>query len=824
MGNEPNLVLPVGPQSAEIMFILDSATEDEEKSGQAFCGDNEKQIKSLCKGVGINYEKTYRTTYLKQKLGYNGPKKKLRDESINEARAIRDYDAILKNEIFTFKPKVIVPLGELSLNFIAGEKSITKFRGSILPLRSDHRIENYNPKIIPTLAPRFYQIDPRVKVYVSLDFEKIAKQAQLNGFRKSEPLLWIADTMDKFSNFIERHKDREWGVFDIETKFNIPVCIGFCFSDDEACCVPLVDTEVDDTNELFLWKQVNNLLRNKKWVNQNIKFDLQKLTRYGFEIPEENIIGDTAIRSNIIYPEFPKNLAFLNSIYTDMPYYKDEGKESKERKTLYTYCAKDCLSTRKVYLEQELEIKEFGLEDFYKQIWNLFWPYVKMENRGIRIDRERHKSLLAKYDMEYDLHRDWLQKKTYKGFNPHSPDQVAKLIYKEWEIKEQKNRKTGSLETGEETLEYLLRTECAEDKHAQLVLELIIGCRKLHKVIEYCETIIHPDGRLRGSWDLGGTNTGRTSCKGTTDYRLYFDRKDKKWKFTDCGRSLQTITKHGFKLLGEWYGKDLRSIFVPSPNYVFAEGDLSAAEARVDAVLSEDYELLKTYDIPPGIHVKTGEWIFGRIIDKKKEPDLYHISKTVRHAGERNMGASRCMMILAPFGNFNLEFCEAALYKFHDNQPNIRQVFHSEVIDFVRNNRYLISPHGRRRGFFGKMEQETFNDAISMLPQATVSDQLKFSIPLIEEEMPGIRFLSENHDGLLVEIKRDEVDKFQEVFSKITSREIDFRNCSIKRDFLLTIPCEVSSGESWDDMRELKVNEKREKQVQEDNEIDNVAI
>ena len=808
MGEEKNLVLPIGPESADVMLILDSATDEEAKLGRAFSGTNEKQLRPLCKGAGIIYDTTYRTLYIKQNLSYNGPKKKLREAAIAEAKLEKDYDTILWEEILSAKPKVIVPLGELSLQFIAGEKSISKFRGSILPLREDHRrklgVSKYNPKILPTLPPKYFFVDPKVKLYVSVDFSKVAHLLNNGNVPDVEDVVWVADTIDKLNNFAERHRNAEWGVFDIETKFNIPVCIGFCFSDHEAICVPLVDNEVDNTHEIMLWKTVDELLRSKKWVNQNIKFDIQKLMRFGFQIP--NIIGDTAIRSNILYPEFPKNLAFLNSIYTNIPYYKDEGKDAKDRKQLYLYCAKDCLSTYRIYKEQEAELEEFNLKPFESKINTLFWPYVRMEERGIRVDESRLRKLTAKYDLEYDIHRSWLEKKTYKGFNPHSPDQVSKLLYGEFELKEQRNRKTDSLETGEETIEYLLTRYCQDDRHKQLVLQLIVGCRKLHKVIEYCETVIHPDFRLRGSWDIGGTNTGRTACRGTTDYKMYKSYKDKHWRFTDCGRSIQTIGKHGFKLLGEWYGKDLRSIFVPSPGFILVEGDLAAAEARVDAVLAEDYDILKTYDIPPGVHIKTGEWIFGRLIDKKKEPDLYHIAKTIRHAGERNMFPQRCMMILAPFGNFSLQFCEEALTKFHSNQPNIRKIFHEEVHSFVQRHHYLISPHGRRRSFYGELNNETYNEAISVLPQCTVSDHMKFSMPMIEERMPGIRILAESHDSLLAEIKKDELEKYANIFKEIVTRPINFNTCSLSRDFELSIPCEMSySEDSWQEMIDFKI-------------------
>ena len=105
---------------------------------------------------------------------------------------------------------------------------------------------------------------------------------------------------------------------------------------------------------------------------------------------------------------------------------------------------------------------------------------------------------------------------------------------------------------------------------------------------------------------------------------------------------------------------------MPSRGYSFVEIDLSQAEARVDAVLANNFRILEVFDGPIGIHRLTGSWVYGmeNPLDIKKGTLEYHMSKTVRHAGERNMGAGRLMaMTQRP-----MKECERILKVFHSYQ------------------------------------------------------------------------------------------------------------------------------------------------------------
>jgi hypothetical protein len=395
--------------------------------------------------------------------------------------------------------------------------------------------------------------------------------------------------------------------------------------------------------------------------------------------------------------------------------------------------------------------------------------------------------------------------------NPLSSTVVQKLVYEElgWEVVRgvKHSKKTGKPSADEESLEILMWSSRCNSSMGKHILRTIIDCRKLHKCIEFLELPTYPDGRHRSEFNLAGAETGRTTSGETTDYYLYFDKG--KIKLGNLGFAFQRLGKHGFAVDGVTYGKDLRSIFVPSPGYSFVECDLSQAEARVDAVLAKDFEILAVFDTPTGIHRLTGSWVFDCPPSEIKKNDLvdgvdrYHVSKTVRHAGERNMTATRLMMMIAK----EKTFCAKILDTFHKNQPNIRGVFHRDIREQIQKDRLLVAPNGRRRDFFGRINEDTINQGISQLPQAIVTDYMKAAIArAVPAAADYVRPLSEAHDGFFVEVLKGREEEWARLFKTTVEVGIDFRTCSLARDFELVIPCEAEvSKTNWQEMKGLKI-------------------
>lgn len=790
-----------GFSNAKVMLIGDTGSDEDNNTGLALSGYTKTLLGHFCRDNGLNVDEMWLTLFIKER----GSQKKFEE---NEDLVSDHYREILVNEIKEIRPNIICPLNELSFRYTTGHQGIRKFRGSVLPARFD--LFGFPLRAIPILGPNpFLNEDHKLRFITRLDFGKVARNVEKTGLIEEVGHVWVAKSSEQVRQFFSRHyRKADYVVFDIETYCDLPTCISFCFDGNESCTIPILDWNISQDTRVMMLREVMTLLASPlPKVNQNIKFDWKKLERLGIKV--ENVQGDTLLAASCLYAEFPKNLGFLTSLYTDMPYFKDEGKQFDpsihNRDRLYLYCAKDSLATHQIYREQQKELVELGVDKVYRNIIEILPLYKKAEENGLRIDLSRRSQLLDKYETLFNIQLYKLQLLCGEPINPLSPTQVSRIVYEELEYKRVrgvKSNKSGGLSTDEESLELLAWIGHHKGtREGKEILRTIVNCRKIHKIIEILELDLHPDERMRNEFKLGGTENGRTSASSTTDNLIKIVKN--KLKAVDLGHSFQTIGKHGFEMDGEELGKDVRSMYVPSRGYSFVECDLSQAEARVDAVLAKDFDILSVFDGPVGIHRLTGSWLFGCAPeDIKKGTRQYHEAKIARHAGERNMTAERLLMMI----HQEINVCNNILRTLHDNQPNIRQVFHREIRYEVQNKKCLVAPNGRRRDFYGRFDEPQVNEAISFLPQAIVSDQLKFSLRATYDKCDYARPLVEAHDGFLGEVPIGREREYAEEFKKNVEKPIDFRTCTLSREFELVIPMEAeSSNENWQLLKKLEI-------------------
>jgi DNA polymerase I-like protein with 3'-5' exonuclease and polymerase domains/uracil-DNA glycosylase len=836
-----------GYGSAEIFFLSGFPSKTDLLNGLALTGHAESTLNTFLYPHKLNLKNCYRSSFIKEQLSFSGNNSKKVKDAVDKMD-VEGYLDILYEEIKEVAPNLIVPLDDVALGAVfphinglhkpKGRKHwVYCYRGSILPLRADFSERlGRSIKVIPTLHPTQLEIDWTARAYVQLDYVKIKEWMNSTQPIEEYGLTWVARTAVEFERFLMRaySKNPKRVSFDIETYGGMITCISFCFDSYEACTVPLNDYSLSLAERVLLHRLVGRVLADTKIEknNQNIKYDWIILERFGFKI--NNVRSDTMLKGALLYPELPKGLDFYTSIYTPIPYYKDEGKEFNpklhSRDRLYIYCAKDSLSAQIISEKEDVELEENNLKELYEtEVAPSILIYKNIDETGLLVDDSVRTHLLNKYEALYDSNLSLLRGLCGNdSFNPASPKQVGELVYET--LKYPARRKTlengtTSFVTNKETLDDLL-INCAGNNKAGAVgvsiLSRVIVCRKLAKIIEYIETPLHPDGTFRGSSNLSGTETGRSSFSKTIDEIILRTPRNNKWT-RRLGRSLQTITKHGFQIdddIFEDFGDskiadDLRTMFVPHKNYVFIEGDGSGAEARAVFVLAEDYDGLESMDKKPKIHAKTAALLFNVDVNTitKDFPSIpkvgiayYDMGKRVRHAGNYDMGAFR----LAQMTHLPLAECQAMLDKFHQANPSLRGVFHKEVFDFVSKHRYLITPYGRRRDFFAKFSKDLLKEALAYIPQSLISDITKFTMPRITSELPGYmtkyKFVTEQHDGILAEVHKDYAVGYVESFKRLYERKVDFRKGSLPRDFDLVIPAEMAmSSENWKNLIEFKI-------------------
>lgn len=801
-------------QPSKILVVGDYPTANEYLQNYSFSSSAGSLLANLFGPYKINTRALYKTHYYKVPIpGYSSPIKKIKAKAVENVRAMENWDKMILEEIQAISPNVILCMGELALQGLTYEKGISKWRGSILHLHD--RFERPKIKVIPTFSPReIWEQGEHPFTYVQWDCGKAARIMEYNERYQPNENIWIAKNTQEIRNWYYRTLNSEYYTLDIETHHGFVTCIGFSHNGTEAFSIPLlVGPSRDYHDRGSSYRTIREILSSKvPKVNQNIKYDWTVLEQYG--MPVNNIIGDTMLMAHTIYPEFEKGLGFLNSIYTDLPYYKDEGKKFDPKihsiDRLLKYNARDALCTWQIWKLQQDDARAFNVQGFYeKNVHPAFFTYKKMDQVGIRVDDNQRKKLIAKYQPQFDELQTTINLIAEETINVNSPTQVGRFVYEILGCPKQTHQTNSGIQaysTDEDSIEELYVHKISDSGRRKVLRSLILA-RKIGKVISFLNSPISPDGRMRTSYKLQGTENGRTSAGKSIEPYFYVDHKRGKVREKECGGSYQTIPKHGYEFGKDRIGADLRTIFVPSPGYCFIDGDQSQAEDRVVCTLADDTEglaiLNKTFynynsqGLKDDRHTLTAMLVTGKKFELITKDDRQERGKKPRHAGNLGAGAG----ILSLFTHLPIGICKDIMEKFHATNPKIRGVFHATIRDLIDRVRFLLSPHGRRRDFFGRVGEDMYKQAFSFIPQATVSDHTKFTImagltSLYKE--PDMYPIAESHDSFMAEVRLELREAYVDNFQRLCRTPIDFRGCSIPRDYQLVIPGDVTVYlENW---------------------------
>jgi uracil-DNA glycosylase family 4 len=808
-----------GPSDAKIVIVGEAPGADEEESGVPFCGPSGRMLNDWLLEAGIRRSECYVTNVVK----WRPPNNNLRKLS-EIGHSIEEGIPQLWQEIGAINPNVILALGNLSLNVLTGKGNgftgIMHYRGSVLPSL------NLDSKVIPTIHPAAFlhsenaegagAMKYQMRHVVRFDLKRLKEQSLFKRYSPPERNLEIIKSPIALQRFLDLYADKHIVSVDIETVYGLPVCIALAFNEWHAASVPLLDIlswqnleGIADHQLCQIWKILAELFGREDIlvIGQNFKFDHGKLEDVcGIKI--RNVYCDVMLLAHSLHCEFEKSQAFLASIYTEEPYYKDEGREFNWKKDkvdrLLLYNAKDAAVAFEIFLRlteaaRELVVPGFPnwLDDFFfGYVMKLHYLYKDLEEVGILADDNRRKELILEYEDKIKYAQLDLDDIVGHPVNVSSPKQVSELLYKEFKLPIRKG-------VDEDTLVALEANSCKLPSHKR-ALELIIHIRRLRKSKgTYFEAKPDYDGRMRTSVRICGTETGRSS-----NSILKQPLRPEK-----IGLAFQTMTKHGE------IGAELRSYFIADPGYSFVEIDLSQAEARIVALLGRDEKTLKLFDDKVDIHRLTSTWIFG-VAFEKVTPEFRFIGKTTRHAGNYDMGKKRLMQIVntdaKKFG-INISISEwqggKILEKFHQFNPPIRQVFHKEIRDAIdKNDRVLVSPFGRYRKFFGRWGDELYREAYAHIPQSTVPDHLRQAglraLPRFWADKVLPRFIGgktpfvvEAHDAFVGLVPNDYVERYVQIMTEELNKPIDFANCTLSRGKLI-IPSEAKVGRNY---KECKV-------------------
>lgn len=370
-------------------------------------------------------------------------------------------------------------------------------------------------------------------------------------------------------------------------------------------------------------------------------------------------------------------------------------------------------------------------------------PALEMRLRGVLIDKARKAEVVDEYFDQLELLDSNLQRIVLDGvglatFNWRSPADLQRLFYTKLGIPVIK--KAGRPTVNRDALEKMESYTVAK----QIVAHLK-ALRDIGKKISVLQTEIDPDGRMRTSYNIAGTNTGRFSSS---------------FSEFGTGGNLQNVEE------------SLRSIFIADYGYKFAKCDAKQGESfcvgATEWNLFKDDRYLNACETGDP-HTATAricwpklDWTGDLKQDKDiaEQPYYRHYSyrfmcKKLGHGsnygGKAQTLSAQAKLPITIVSEFQPKYFIA--YPSH-------QRWHAWVENQLRTTGTLITLTGRKRQFWGRRNDDsTLREAIAYDPQGSLADIVNTAMLNIWRERIAI-VMMHDHDALTFmypEEREDEV-------------------------------------------------------------------
>ena len=757
-------VNPIGPtDSPEFAIVGEAPGREEEECGIPFIGASGRLLTTILKSVGIKREDCYITNIVKTRPYHNNFNALYRDKQRRTPRPelLIAWDEVAA-ELEAVKPKIVILLGGEALRGITGERSINDFRGCMYYALGHRCLPTYHPAYIL----RSYGDLPIFQA----DLAKAVRQA-----RHPQAPQEFFNTDPSYHEVMYQLKQRPRRlVVDLETIGSPPTtrCIGLAWSKNEAMSIPLIthwDNHWTADEEIAILAAMQELFNcpDVQLVFQNFPFDVPVMEReFGFSFA--NIYMDTMFAMHTLYPELKrKSLNFICSLYTDREVYWHY--QAGNDQSTFKYNCLDCVVTYEASVKMEKELEETGLTDFYfNHVHPSVFATARMGHRGVLIDLNAREAIRLQTQWQMSRVAAELQELTETKFNPASSAQVSKLLYKDYNLPPQRDRKTGRVTTDDKSLRVLAKKypKCAK------IIDLILTYRQKKILITTFLDVKLRNNRVFTNYNPAGTVTGRLASGKTIE---------------GLGGNLQNIPRG-----------DFRKIFIPDPGKVLIKSDLSQAEYRCLVWFARIDRVIKEFTTNPNfsIHKWNAAENIYRVPYDQITPEMYAKGKSGTYGANYGIEALKVSRMY----NMNINEAKMILNNYHESVPEVKGVFQKEIRDKLKKDRTLVNPLGRRRVFYNRLDESMFRSAYSFLCQSLVADILGEA--LIELDDLGYEILLQVHDELVIQC--DDNPKTV-ALSVAAVRKAMERPIKIKGvDQPLCIPAEVKVGKNWCEMKPYK--------------------
>lgn len=317
-----------GPKNAKLAIVGEAWGEEEDKLGMPFVGYAGKELTRLLEEAKISRKDCFITNTFnlrpfdnkietlcgkKSDVSHNLPQ-------LSTGKYILDCYLPHLDRLFwqlqEVRPNLVLALGNTACWALLQSTRISALRGTVTK-----SVVLPQQKVLPTYHPAAILRNWSLRPITLTDLFKTKRQMEFPEIRRPERFIWINPTLDEIKNWALQQHDI-LGV-DIETKNGQITCIGFARTPYDALVIPFWDkTKADQSfwtsqaDELAAWHWVKFLLELPcPKVFQNGLYDLQYIT--GMGLRPNNVAEDTMLLHHALFPELPKSLGFMGSVYTD---------------------------------------------------------------------------------------------------------------------------------------------------------------------------------------------------------------------------------------------------------------------------------------------------------------------------------------------------------------------------------------------------------------------------------------------------------------------------------------------------------------------------
>ena len=504
-----------------------------------------------------------------------------------------------------------------------------------------------------------------------------------------------------------------------------------------------------------------------KKVSHNVKDMMRALLEQG--LPAEGFVFDTALAAYLLdatagsydlprlfvayyNEELPKPAHLAPEAFTSLL-----GEDGEAQASLLSYTA----AVSALHETLRPKLAERNVERLYYDVeLPLCRVLADMETAGFLVDRKA----LAEFGEMLGRTMEETEQAIYDAagarFNINSPKQLGVLLFDKLHLPHGKKTKTG-WSTNAEVLEKL--------RYDYPIVDSILRYRQYVKLrstyVDGLLKVIDPDGRVRTSFQMTVTATGRLS---STEPNL---------------QNIPTRTELGSRL---------RAMFTAAPGCVLVDADYSQIELRLLADMAGDTEMRDAFLSGADFHTVTAAKVF-HLPPEQVTPELRRRAKAV------NFGVVYGISAFSLAQDIGVTVQEAKDYmeRYFATYTGVRQ-YMTDVVARAERDGFVETPMHRRRALpelkssnhnlreFGKRV------ALNMPVQGAAADIIKIAMVrvhsrLMEEHLQA-RLLMQVHDELIVECPIPERERVERLLTEEMSRAAELS---------LPLIAEAHSGQNW---------------------------